>query len=125
MVAEGHASYAATRRPKTGFDKYFATQMKGDEFKGEYARARREIDSVDAIVRALDARREEAGITKANLAKRVCMSPEVVRRLFTASDPNPTLDTVVRLAVALDCSLRLEPRQGPRLRKPAAREIRR
>ena len=78
--------------------------------------ARREIDSVDAFVRALDARREQAGITKADLAKRVGMSPEVVRRLITASDPNPTLDTVVRLAVALDCNLGLEPRVSGRAR---------
>ena len=61
---------------------------------------------------------------QADLAKRVGMSPEVVRRLFTASDPNPTLDTVVRLAVALDCNLGLEPRVGRRTRKLAAREVR-
>jgi ribosome-binding protein aMBF1 (putative translation factor) len=112
------------RRPKTGFDKYFATQMKDAEFKREYERARREIDSVDAVVRALDARREEAGLTKADLARRVGMSPEVVRRLFTARNPNPTLDTVVRLAVALDCNLGLEPRVGRRTRKLAARDVR-
>ena len=113
------------QRPKTGFDKYLATQMKDAEFKHEYESARLEIDSVDAFVRALDARREQAGFTKADLAKRVGMSPEVVRRLFTASDPNPTLDTVVRLAVALDCNLGLEPRVGGRrVRKLAAREVR-
>lgn len=112
-------------RPKTSFDKYFARQMKDAEFKREYESARREIDSVDAFVRALDARREEAGITKAALAKRVGMSPEVVRRLFTVRAPNPTLDTVLRLAVALDCNLGLEPRTGRRVRKLAAREVRR
>jgi hypothetical protein len=52
------------------------------------------------------------------------MSPEVVRRLFTARNPNPTLDTVVRLAVALDCNLGLEPRVGRRTRKLAARDVR-
>lgn len=113
------------QRPKTGFDKYLATQMKDAEFKHEYESARLEIDSVDAFVRALDARREQAGFTKADLAKRVGMSPEVVRRLFTASDPNPTLDTVLRLAAALDCNLGLEPRvAGRRVRKLAAREVR-
>jgi len=112
------------RRPNTSFDKYFAAQMKDAEFKREYESARREIDSVDAFVRALDARREATGITKAELAKRVGMKPEVVRRLFTASEPNPTLDTVVRLAVALGCNLGLEPRVGRRVRKLAAREVR-
>lgn len=112
------------RRPRTGFDKYLAAQMKDPGFKKEFQRARREIDSVDAIVRALDARREEAGISKAELAKRVGMKAEVVRRLFTTEDPNPTLDTVVRLAVALDCNLDLQPRSGRRVRAQAAREVR-
>ncbi len=53
------------------------------------------------------------------------LGAEVVRRLFTASDPNPTLDTVLRLAVALECNLGLEPRVvGRRTRKLAAREVR-
>lgn len=112
------------RRRKTGFDKYFAEQMKDAEFARDYEGARREIDSVDALVRALDARREEAGLSKTDLAKLVGMKPEVVRRLFTASEPNPTLDTVVRLVVALDCRLGLEPRHGRRVRKLAAREVR-
>lgn len=112
------------RRPRTGFDTYFAAQLKDAEFKREYGSARREIDSVDALIRALDTRRAKAGITKTALAKRVGMSPEVVRRLFTASDPNPTLDTVMRLAVALECTLGLEPRVGRRVRKLAAREVR-
>lgn len=113
------------RRPKTTFDKYLATQLRDADFRRAYQSARLEIDSVDAFVRALDARREQAGITKADLAKRVGMSPAVVRRLFTASDPNPTLDTVVRLAVALDCNLGLQPRAaGRRARKPSAREVR-
>lgn len=113
------------RRGKTGFDRYFEGQMEDAEFAREYESARREIDAVDAFVRALDARREEAGMTKAELAKQVGMKPEVVRRLFTASEPNPTLDTVVRLAAALDCRLGLEPRHGRRVRKLAARDGRR
>ncbi len=112
-----------TRR-KTSFDKYFASQMKDAAFKQEYESARQEIDSVDSFVRALDARREAAGISKAALAKLVGMSPVVVRRLFTASDPNPTLDTVMRLAGALDCDLGLKPRVGRRVRKLAARQVR-
>ena len=46
------------RRRTTSFDKYFATQMKDAEFKREYESARREIDSVDAFVRAARARRK-------------------------------------------------------------------
>jgi ribosome-binding protein aMBF1 (putative translation factor) len=114
----------ASRR-RTAFDKYLDTQLKDAGFAREYAAARGEIDSVDAFVRLLDARREALGFSKAELAVRVGMKPEVVRRLFTASEPNPTLDTVVRLASALGCSLDLAPQVGRRVRKLAAREVRR
>lgn len=99
-----------SRRPKTGFDRYFDARMKDGEFSEDYVAARREIDTVDKLVRALDEAREHEGLTKAELAKRVGMKAEVVRRLFTTEDPNPTLDTVVKLASALNCSLDLVPR---------------
>lgn len=85
--------------------------MRDAAFAKEYAAARREIDAVDELVRALDAAREKAGLTKAALAKRVGMKSEIVRRLFTAEAPNPTLDTVVKLAGALNYSLGLVPRR--------------
>ena len=109
------------RRAKTGFDRYFDARMKDPDFAAEYASARKEIDTVDAIVRALDAAREKQGLTKADLAKRVGMKPEVVRRLFTADEPNPTLDTVVKLASALNCSLGLVPRTSRRAGQHAQR----
>jgi DNA-binding phage protein len=99
-----------SRRAKTGFDRYFDDRMKNREFAGEYVAARREIDTIDGLVQALDQAREQEGLTKAELAKRVGMKAEVVRRLFTAHDPNPTLDTVVKLVSALNCSLDLVPR---------------
>lgn len=107
------------RRRKTAFDRYFATRMKDSAFASEYEAARYEIDTVDALVRALDAAREKAGMTKAVLAKRAGMPPEVIRRLFTASAPNPTLDTVVKLLRVLDCSLGLLPRVTPRRDRPS------
>lgn len=91
---------------------YLTAQLKHLGFMRQYQRARREIDSVDALVRALDARREAAGISKADLARRVGAKAESIRRLFTAAAPNPTLDTVLRLVVALDCRLALRPRGG-------------
>ena len=103
-----------SRRPKTGFDRYFATRMKDRDFSQAYLAARRQIDTVDGLVRALDEAREKEGLTKTALAKLVGMKAEVVRRLFTADEPNPTLDTVVRLAGALNCSLDLVPRGASR-----------
>jgi DNA-binding phage protein len=101
-----------TRRPATAFDDYVGSRMKDPEFAAEYAAARAEIDAIDAVVRGLDAAREKRGMTKAELAKRADMKPEVVRRLFTAEKQNPTLSTVVKVAAALDFRLDLVPRRA-------------
>ncbi len=113
-----------TRRPKSGFDAYFDAQMKSAEFKRDSEAARREIDLIDELIRALDARREAQGRTKTELAKAAGMKPEVVRRLFTASDPNPTLATVLSLANTLDCDLALKPR-APHPKQRLARQQKR
>lgn len=104
---------------KTGFDRYFEGRMADRDFAASYAEARARIDSIDELVRRLDSARAERGMTKAELARRIGVRPESIRRLFSAPSPNPTLDTVVALAQALDLSVKLErPRSRPRARKP-------
>ncbi len=91
------------RRTKTkaGFDNLFDEQMKSPSFATDYAEARREVDAIDKMVRALDVAREKSGLTKAELAAAIDARPEVVRRLFTAKNPNPTLSTLVRIAAVV------------------------
>jgi DNA-binding phage protein len=94
---------------KTGFDKFVTKQMKRPRFAAEYARARAEIGAIDDLIRALDEQRVAIGMTKAELARRVSTSPEIVRRLLTADDANPTMETVLRIAEAVGLRLTLEP----------------
>jgi len=94
------------RRSKTAFDRYVQKRRTDAEFEAEYQRARDEIGVVDELIRALEEARIEADVTKAELARRIGSKPEVVRRLLTAKQANPTLRTVVGLASAL--GLRLE-----------------
>jgi hypothetical protein len=111
------------RRPKTGFDTFFESQMADPEFAAAYTEARAEIDGVDGLVRALDEARVAVGLSKAELARRIDAKPEVVRRLFTTDAPNPTMATVVKLATVLGLRFELVP-HGPRKamhRRPAAR----
>ncbi len=89
------------RVKKTGLDKFFDDQMKSASFAKNYAEARAEVDAIDGMVRALDDAREKSGLTKADLATAIDARPEVVRRLFTQKNPNPTLSTLIRLAAAL------------------------
>ncbi len=112
---------------KTGFDRHFAKRMKNAAFAAEDKTTRTQTDAVDALVRALDAAREDAGLTKAALAQRADIKPEQVRRLFTAQASNPTVMTLVKLATALDCTVALTPRVGRRARpaRLAARDARR
>ncbi len=59
------------------------------------------------LVGRLDEARLELGVSKAELARAISAEPEIVRRLFTAESPNPTLRTVVRLANVLGYTLEL------------------
>jgi DNA-binding phage protein len=100
------------KRKRTGFDRYFDEQMADPVFREGYEHARREIDTVDRLVRALDAARIGAGMTKAELARKISAKPEVLRRLFTVHSPNPTFSTVVKLADALGYALQLVPKKN-------------
>lgn len=92
-------------RKHTAAERYLASRLRDSEYESEYLRARRRIDQIDALVRALDGRRQELKLTKAELARRAGMKPEAVRRLFAAESPNPTLVTISSLAGALDLEL--------------------
>ena len=96
-------------RKKTAFDRYFDSRMKDPEFASAYVEARAVIDSTDALIRALDQARLLAGVTKADLARQIETRPEILRRLFTATDSNPTLATVLKLVEALGFHLELVP----------------
>ncbi|MGH9055957.1 MAG: helix-turn-helix domain-containing protein [Acidimicrobiales bacterium] len=76
-----------------------------EDFALEYKIARHRIDEIDRLMRQVDARREELGMSKAELARMAGLKPEAVRRLLTARTVNPTLLTVVALATAVGLQL--------------------
>jgi DNA-binding phage protein len=96
-------------RKKTGFDRFFDEQMESPSFAKSYGEAKAEVDAIDELVRALDAARERSGFSKAELAAATDTRPEVVRRLFTTKNPNPTVSTLIRLAAALGYRVELVP----------------
>jgi DNA-binding phage protein len=100
--------------PRTGAERYLATRLKDPDYRVAYEEARERIDQIDGLIRALDERRAELNLSKADLARRAGVKPEAIRRLFSAERPNPTLATLVALAGALDLELRPEPRQHRR-----------
>ena len=93
----------------TGAERYLKNRRGDSDYDRAYISARHRIDQIDAIIRALDERRCNLKLSKAELARRADLRPEVIRRLFTAASPNPTLSTVVALAGALELELTAEP----------------
>jgi DNA-binding phage protein len=90
---------------RTGADRYVARRASEPGYAEAYDEARRRIDAIDRLVRALDDRRGELGLSKAELARRAELAPEAVRRLFSVDSPNPTIGTLTALADALGLEL--------------------
>ncbi len=81
------------------------------EYGEAYSAATRRIAMFDNVVRSLDARRQELGLTKADVANRANMPPAAVRRLFSQQQKNPTLTTLVAIADALNLHISVLPRE--------------
>lgn len=75
-----------------------------------YERTRRSVTSIRHVLQAIDAERERAGLTKAELAERIGTSPAAVRRLLTSDAANPTLRTILDLFDALNLEVAVRPR---------------
>ncbi len=90
----------------TGAERYFdARAARSPEYRLALEAARVRIAAVDGVVRALDERRRDLGLSKAELARQAGMRPEVVRRLLGTGPANPTLSTVISLASAMSLDL--------------------
>lgn len=86
--------------------------MEDPQYRAAYAAARARIDAIDELVRSLDTARKAQDLSKAELARRMGVTAEVIRRLFSAEAPNPTMKTVVGVASALGYRLRIESLKG-------------
>lgn len=95
-----------------------AAQMDDPEFREEYERASAEIALVDSVIRQLDALREEAGISKAELARLIDRNASSIRRLFTSAQ-NPELLLVASIAVELGADIKVIP---PKRKRKATRK---
>jgi DNA-binding XRE family transcriptional regulator len=92
------------------YDRRRRDWLADEDTRTEYERARHEIEQIDAVIRSLDELRENAGISKAELARRVGRNPASIRRLFTAEQARPELPLIISIANALDASIEVKPR---------------
>jgi len=86
------------------------TQIEQDPTAQEESRAnRRRIEMVNELVWAIDVRRIELGLSKAELARRVDRDASSIRRLFS-SGGNPEITLVAALADAVGMRVELAKR---------------
>lgn len=85
----------------TFYEKYREERLADPAFKQLYDRHRAEIDAIDVILSAIEQRRNDLEITKADLARLTGKKPESVRRLLSGRTANPTLITVLEMTGAL------------------------
>lgn len=95
-----------TPSPRTAAERYLQDRLKDPTYAEAHQQARRRIDAIDAVLRSLDARREDLGLSKAELARRAGLRPEAVRRLFASHTVNPTLATLSAIADAMNLEIR-------------------
>lgn len=81
---------------------YIAEQMRNPEFK----KAWEDLDPEFQVLKAMIKAREKTGISQAELARRVGTKQSVISRLERGAFSKATLETIKKLADALD--LRLE-----------------
>lgn len=120
------ATAKKTKRSGTLDTSYYrrrrAEELQDPEVREEYERARAQIAQVDAVIQQLDDLREQAGCSKAELARRIGKNPAAVRRLFSA-EVNPELKTIAAMATALGAEIQVVTngqRRTTRTRRTAA-----
>ena len=97
-------------KPRTAAEEFFQRFHEDPEAAKAYESAARRIAMFDDVIRALDTRRTEFGLTKADLARRADMPAAAVRRLFSQQHKNPTLSTLLTVADVLDLELTVHSR---------------
>jgi len=102
---------------KTRFDTYVQDRLKEPKIAAHHRKVAAKIDAIDKLVQVLDSVRVANGTSKAALARRIGAKPEILRRLFTARSPNPTLSTVIAVMNALGFHLTLVPNRKPTSRR--------
>jgi DNA-binding phage protein len=99
-----------------------AALMDDPEYRAEYEQSRLEIETIDRVIHQLDDLREQAGLSKAELARMVSRNPSSIRRLFTQQS-NPELALVVAIASALGAEIEIVAPKKPKASRAKKRKL--
>lgn len=87
----------------SSFDEFLNEQLKDPKFRDEYEALQPDYAIVQALI---DARRFK-GLTKKDISERAGISSRDISRMENAN-ANPSLNTLKRLAAAMDMNLKIE-----------------
>lgn len=107
---------AQLKRAGEVFDSDLARDLENAEFARIYALKLAKINAIADILDAIEAAREEKHISKAEIGRRIDRKPSAVSRLLNGTEQNPTWDTLVDLAYAVDLELEVKVKKAPRRR---------
>jgi ribosome-binding protein aMBF1 (putative translation factor) len=85
------------------------SNLKDPEFAALFELEGMRIKLIDDLINQLDDLRMLEGISKMDLARKLQVEPANIRRFFTSKKRNPTITSVVDLALSLGYKLTLEP----------------
>lgn len=97
------------KHTRSAFWDDLAEDLKDPDFLRGYILESIRTQTVDHLVNSLDEARLAAGMTKADIARAVRAKDSVIRRLFSESSRNYTVETLSAVAAALGMRLTLEP----------------
>src|SRR5919108_5137850 len=102
------------------FEADLARDLEDPEFARIYALKLAKINAIADILDAIEAARPEQHLSKAEIGRRIDRKASAASRLLGGSEQNPTWDTLVDLAYAVDLELEVKVKNAPKRR--AARE---
>jgi ribosome-binding protein aMBF1 (putative translation factor) len=90
------------------FEGDLTRDLRDPEFARIYALKLAKVNAIADILGAIEAAREEKHLSKAEIGRRIDRKPSAVSRLLGGSEQNPTWDTLVDLAYAVDLELEVK-----------------
>jgi len=104
-----------TRTPIAGqaFELFLDEQLQSPEDRAEFERRLAKVKNTAEVMHIIEQARKEAGLAKAEVARRMGRKPSAVSRLLSGNGANPTLDTLVDLADAVGLEVDVKFKRQP------------
>ncbi len=108
-MADDQVDNVATTSDNSEWQEFREQLLDDAEAREEYERTFHSTVVFREILQLVEAEREKAGLSKAELAHRIGVNPASIRRLLTSESGNPTFKTMLGVFDALGLAFSLKP----------------